>query len=85
MASWLSYDAHPGWEVKLLHFVGLHVSAGQAVQARTTVLGDGPRTLPFESQVDELIRAATGTVASIDAVIAELDAVMAARAEVGVN
>lgn len=46
-------DAHPGWEVKLLHFVGLQVSKGQRVVARQTVLGTGPRTLPFESQVDE--------------------------------
>lgn len=46
-------DAHPGWEVKLLHFTGLQVSAGDRVTARQTVIGTGPRKLPFESQVDE--------------------------------
>jgi hypothetical protein len=46
-------DAHPGWEVKMLHFVGLQVSAGQRVVANHTIVGTGPRTLPFESQVDE--------------------------------
>lgn len=46
-------DAHPGWEVKLLHFTGLQVAAGDRVTARETVIGTGPRKLPFESQVDE--------------------------------
>lgn len=46
-------DAHPGWEVKLLHFRGLQVAAGDRVEASTTVVGTAPRTLPFESQVDD--------------------------------
>jgi hypothetical protein len=37
--------------------------------------GSQPQRVVFESQVDELHRAASGTVKSIDAVIAELDAV----------
>jgi len=49
-------DAHPGWEVKMLHFVGLQVSAGQRVVAHETIVGTEPRTLPFESQVDEYSR-----------------------------
>jgi len=46
-------DAAPGWEVKILHFEGLAVSSGDRVVARTTRVGSAPRTLPFESQVDE--------------------------------
>lgn len=42
----------PGWEVKVLHFHGLQVAAGDHVVAGTTRIGDGPRTLPFASQVD---------------------------------
>lgn len=47
-------DAHPGWEVKVLHIDGLRVSRGQRVIAAETVLAPRPRKLPFESQVDEL-------------------------------
>ena len=46
-------DARPGWEVKVLHFVGLRVAAGDRVTAGATVLGDHPRVLPFRSQVDD--------------------------------
>ena len=46
-------DAHPGWEVKLLHFRDLAVATGDRVVAGETVVGSGPRQLPFESQVDE--------------------------------
>lgn len=45
-------DAHPGWEVKLLHIDGVRVSAGDRVEAGTTVLAPRPTQLPFESQVD---------------------------------
>ncbi len=47
-------DARPGWEVKVLHFEGLQVRAGDRVVASTTVLGSGPRVLPFRSQVDDV-------------------------------
>ena len=47
-------DEHPGWEVKMLHIHGLHVSRGDHVVAGETVIADGARILPFESQVDEL-------------------------------
>lgn len=46
-------DARPGWEVKLLHFRGLRLEAGDRVQAGVTVVGSGARVLPFASQVDE--------------------------------
>jgi putative cell wall-binding protein len=45
-------DERPGWEVKVLHFRGLRVRAGDRVVAGETVLGDAPRQLPFRSQVD---------------------------------
>lgn len=45
-------DAHPGWEVKLLHIDGVRVSPGDRVEAGTTVLAPRPTQLPFESQVD---------------------------------
>lgn len=47
-------DDHPGWEVKLLHIDGEQVSRGQRVVAGETQLARHARTLPFESQVDEL-------------------------------
>jgi biotin carboxyl carrier protein len=47
-------DARPGWEVKVLHFEGLRVAAGDRVEAGVTVIGSGARVLPFRSQVDDL-------------------------------
>jgi hypothetical protein len=46
-------DAHPGWEVKLLHISGLVVQVGQRVEAGVTPVAAYPTKLPFESQVDE--------------------------------
>ena len=46
-------DARPGWEVKVLHVVGLTVASGDRVEAGVTVLAASARQLPFESQVDE--------------------------------
>ncbi|MBA2282702.1 MAG: hypothetical protein H0W25_15950 [Acidimicrobiia bacterium] len=48
-------DDRPGWEVKVLHFVGLRVGRGDRVEAGVTVIGDHAHQLPFESQVDELV------------------------------
>lgn len=45
-------DAHPGWEVKILHLRDSRVRAGQRVEAGVTVLAGGPNRLPFVSQVD---------------------------------
>lgn len=45
-------DSRPEWEVKVLHFHGLRVGVGDRVTAGETVVGDGPRLLPFRSQVD---------------------------------
>jgi biotin carboxyl carrier protein len=42
------------WEVKVLHVVGLQVSAGQRVVAGETVIALHAHQLPFESQVDEI-------------------------------
>ncbi|MBW3537651.1 MAG: M23 family metallopeptidase [Actinobacteria bacterium] len=47
-------DARPGWEVKVLHIAGLHVSKGDRVVAGETVIAPFPTQLPFESQVDEV-------------------------------
>ena len=47
-------DAHPEWEVKILHINGERVTPGQRVVAGETVIAGGPTQLPFESQVDEL-------------------------------
>lgn len=47
-------DDHPGWEVKLLHVVGLQVGKGQHVVAGETVIASSAHPLPFESQVDEV-------------------------------
>lgn len=47
-------DAHPGWEVKMLHMTGLAVSRGDRVVAGETLIAPGARSLAFESQVDEL-------------------------------
>ncbi|MGH9152059.1 MAG: hypothetical protein ACRD03_06620, partial [Acidimicrobiales bacterium] len=46
-------DAHPAWEVKVLHIDGLAVRRGQRVVAGETVIAARPTPLPFESQVDE--------------------------------
>jgi biotin carboxyl carrier protein len=46
-------DTRPGWEVKVLHFHGVRVRPGDRVVAGETVLGAGPRHLPFKSQVDD--------------------------------
>lgn len=47
-------DAHPGWQVKVLHITGLQVSSGARVEAGQTVLASRPNRLPFKSQVDEV-------------------------------
>lgn len=47
-------DAHPGWEVKMLHMSGMNVTKGDRVVAGATVVAPGPARLAFESQVDEL-------------------------------
>jgi hypothetical protein len=46
-------DARPGWQVKMLHFQGVKARAGDRVVAGVTVVGSGPRLLPFASQVDK--------------------------------
>ena len=47
-------DAHPGWEVKILHVDGVRVRTGNRVVAGQTVLAPRATQLPFESQVDEV-------------------------------
>ncbi|MEY2468754.1 MAG: hypothetical protein QOF21_1452 [Actinomycetota bacterium] len=46
-------DAHPGWEVKLLHITGLLVTTGQRVEAGVTAVAAHPTRLPFASQVED--------------------------------
>lgn len=46
-------DAHPGWEVKLLHISGLTIGAGQRVEAGVTQVATHPTRLPFRSQVED--------------------------------
>ena len=46
-------DSRPGYEVKVLHFEGLRVRAGDRVEAGVTVVGGNARILPFRSQVDD--------------------------------
>ena len=46
-------DAHPGWELKLLHISGLVVTAGQHVEAGVTPVAAHPTRLPFRSQVED--------------------------------
>lgn len=46
-------DAHPGWELKLLHISGVAVGKGDRVEAGVTVLAPAATPLPFDSQVDE--------------------------------
>jgi hypothetical protein len=50
-------DAHPSWEVKILHIDGVRVRPGDRVVAGRTVVAPRPTRLPFESQVDELAKA----------------------------
>jgi hypothetical protein len=46
-------DAHPGWEVKVLHIAGLDVRAGQRVVAGETKIAEHPNRLPFASDVEQ--------------------------------
>ena len=46
-------DERPGWEVKLLHVVGLQVAVGDRVEAGVTRVAEHARVLPFASQVEE--------------------------------
>jgi hypothetical protein len=46
-------DAHPGWEVKILHIQGLALTKGQRVEAGVTRLAANARVLPFPSQVED--------------------------------
>lgn len=46
-------DARPGWEVKVLHVVGLQVGVGARVEAGVTPIARYARQLPFSSQVDD--------------------------------
>jgi hypothetical protein len=46
-------DAHPGWEVKLLHITDLTVRAGDRVEAGVTPVAAHPTRLPFHSQVED--------------------------------
>jgi biotin carboxyl carrier protein len=45
-------DDHPGWEVKVLHIVGVQVAPGDHVVAGETVIALHPHQLPFTSDVD---------------------------------
>lgn len=47
-------DAHPDWEVKILHIDGVRVRPGDRVTAGETVIAPRATQLPFESQVDEV-------------------------------
>lgn len=47
-------DAHPDWEVKILHVVGLSVRRGQRVTAGQTVVAAHAHQFPFKSEVDDL-------------------------------
>lgn len=47
-------DAHPGWEVKMLHISGVAVRTGDRVEAGVTVLAPTAHVLPFSSQIDDL-------------------------------
>lgn len=46
-------DAHPAWEVKILHIDGVSVRAGDRVVAGESVIAQRPTKLPFESDTDE--------------------------------
>lgn len=47
-------DAHPGWEVKVLHMIGVQVRKGDRVTAGVTDIATRAHPLPFSSQVDEV-------------------------------
>lgn len=47
-------DDRPGWEVKVLHVVGLTVAVGDRVEAGVTMIAQHAHQLPFASQVDDL-------------------------------
>ncbi len=47
-------DAHPGWQVKMLHISGVAVRAGDRVEAGVTELAPTAHLLPFSSQIDRL-------------------------------
>ena len=61
-------DAHPGWEVKLLHIDGVRVRAGDRVEAGRTVVARGPTPLPFTSQVDRRTSAANWPHAHLEVI-----------------
>lgn len=46
-------DAHPGWQVKVLHIEGLALTVGQRVEAGVTRLAARARVLPFPSAVED--------------------------------
>ena len=46
-------DAHPGWQVRMLHIEGLLVGVGDRVEAGVTPIAQHARVLPFDSQVEE--------------------------------
>jgi biotin carboxyl carrier protein len=47
-------DAHPDWEVKLLHIDGVTVRAGDRVVAGQTLIAPKATKLAFKSQVDKI-------------------------------
>jgi hypothetical protein len=47
-------DDHPGWQVRILHMMGVEVRKGERVSAGKTVLAPAARQLPFASEVDDL-------------------------------
>lgn len=47
-------DGMPGFEVKVLHIVGVQVAPGDRVEAGATVIAGEAHLLPFRSQVDAL-------------------------------
>lgn len=46
-------DGLPGWQVRVFHVAGATPPVGTRVVAGETVIAEGARLLPFESQVDE--------------------------------
>ncbi|MEX2393331.1 MAG: hypothetical protein WD826_02510, partial [Actinomycetota bacterium] len=47
-------DAHPNWEVKLLHIDGVAVRPGDRVVAGETLMAPRATKLLFKSQVDKI-------------------------------